>query len=326
MYIDIILEKIAIKNNVNCGAALRIFNLNTNILVVDSIFEGNVESTGTVVIGSTNFNIQFQNTSFHRNQVMGNGGAVRLENNNMHVTFSNCTFLFNSVVGDYGGAVYSDLKNDYLTFSSCNFTFNGMNLGADGGGGAIYISQEHNNFAVVDDKTWDHTYTIETEHPYDETTSFTSRILNVADATSVLLVFDQQTSLRVDDIVVVTAGSDPVYYKTGNIPGLDFAGALIPVIGSSVLIELVTTSAESNVDYYGFKLTVYPIFEEHPEEYTSIFSDNLVVGGIGGAITLSYKNLNPVILRTSFTHNTAFQGGAVFVDTVNGGSLMIGCK
>ena len=52
-------------NNKDCkGALFHIFYFNTNISVVDSTFEDNVGNADTVVIGSTNLNIQFKNTLF----------------------------------------------------------------------------------------------------------------------------------------------------------------------------------------------------------------------------------------------------------------------
>ena len=307
---------------------------NSKIIITNSDFSTNHVKVGTVYIGSSNTDVVFEGCTFDGNSASENGGAAYIASSNTDVLFSNCTFSSNTA-SFFGGAVYSYYRNDYLTFSGCRFIGNSVDK-ADGG--AIYISEDHNNLAVVDTNTGANIKTIETSHPYptgsDVGVIFEAEVF-IPGAVSLLLVFDQLTSISPIDVLYfgknVELGDISRTYITGSFPGVDVPADYIEVNGESLFFKLVrsgsSTSAVANVDYYGFKVTVFPIYNTSSavEPYTSVFNGNTVAGN-GGAILLFFKNLSPVILQTEFVENSAFKGGAIYVDSVNGGIIIHGCE
>jgi predicted outer membrane repeat protein len=301
------------------------------------------ENSKALSIGSNNLFISVQNTTFIRNYGTS-GGGIYMSSNNSDISLLNVTFIEN-IATDKGGGIYFDQLNSNIEILNCAFQGNTASFGggifmhrlnryiaiaassfvnniASINGGGIAFNEDNMNILISDGETYASSAVAETIHPYTYGLAVGySATFTVPGAASYWVVFDYRTSTWDLDVVCIYDSSvsrQLLWSNSGskNWPGVD--SPVLQVDSPSLYIELSNFSpgqyVEPKVPAFGFKATIYPVFQTTSKSPTR-FENNYASDG--GAAYFNYLQefilISQCIVRYNYAESKA--GGLYFENT-----------
>ena len=289
------------------GGAILILDYNTDVLIQNSILDGNSFNSHTY-----------------------GGGAISIYQTNTKVTLLNLT-IQNSISSSDGGGLFVYGNNSYVTVAGCQIA---NNYAQNGGG--LYLDQLNDNFVIVSSSVYKQTQVVQTTHPYQSLPPqnnvpqiILNQTITIEDADELIIVFDSQTELSGNDPFSIWTNSSREELLFMNNQYDPWPGIARPPLRfrlNSIFIELSgpTFNFKTKGEFYGFKMTVYPSGVRYMNNADSMISYNNA-DREGGGGKIYFLNDNSIVIATIFRENTAHDGGATYIQSVNGGLMIARC-
>jgi predicted outer membrane repeat protein len=253
-----------------------------------------------------------------------------MNSGNSNIQIKNSLFANNRAFS--GGAIFIDHDNKCITISGCNITGNV----AEQTGGGIYLSENNDQFAMLDSKAQEAAVILETEHPYivpdtyqgattQDSTIIYETTVTVPEATGFIVNFDGLTTFQSGLVLTIVdnINSRDVFktFLSDKLPGVSLPSLHIVYTNSFTLTFRVSGNKVPILSgLYGIKLYVYPNI---PQEVTvpNIIANNYA--DRAGGMMIYYANQFSVILNAIVTGNVAESvgGGIVFQNGNIGGVI-----
>ena len=336
-------------NSAGKSGAVLYSHTNKNIIIINSTFTFNKANLYGVLMADNESSIDLQSSTFKRNEIGDDGGAIFLDSKSNAVIksskFSNnrandtggaisarrgstivaIHSLFNACKADYGGGIYVKVDSNIIIVNSTFINNTAKFGGALGVGvrGIIVIknSKFENNSAKIDGGVLNS----RTNNKFS--ISNCTFIANSADNDGVFLIYDMSSILLENSTFISNKAENNggvVYVfdrSNATINDCQFTNNSARVCGGVLYVRKSSNISIANSQFVSCTTdsggVLYAQFDSMAYINTSNFTTN--EAGNGGAIALEFRSRSKIV-NSLFNDNQArLRGGVV---TANGGSIM----
>ena len=281
-------------NSEGFGGGAAIYNNKGHVTIIGSTFSLNNGYEGGAILNERSY-LTIINSTFTGNKAEY-GAAIY--NNEGNVVMDSATFI-NNYASDNGGAIYI-WGGDFSIISS---EFN--NNSADDCGGAIYVSEWNDYMASANPSTSSHVFNSQANNKnYLRATSTGMRLV----LSLVNSIFDSNTAGKIGGAIFI--GGDNVVLINKSSFNKNNANR-----GGSICNRGVLNMYDSNLTNNSASVDGGAIFSSDDVVLDSATFINNYARDNGGAIYILSGNFE--ITESTFINNSAFYGGAIYVDVDN---------
>ena len=269
--------------------------LQSYLLITNCTFENNSAETGGAITAQQNVTLDIEKTMFMGNTALNYGGAMHVEQQ-VRILIPNCIFE-NNTCQQSGGAIAAS-GNITLDIHKTNFTRNS----AVQQGGAIHIDTDTHLCAA------DCRFTDNNAEQGGAINGGRWMVLEINGS-----YFSENSALCIGGAIAAGKNVTLDMYRTsfvGN-KAFMFGGAI--VAQQNATLTMRETNFVRNKVSNGFAGAIDVEYQVNLRVRSCVFDENLSQGGAGAINGGSNAILD--LQETNFTRNTAYEGGAISVNT-----------